>query len=305
MNRSSVSIIILNWNGYDVTRECLESLYQIDHDNYHIVLVDNGSHDGSVEKIRAEFGDLKLDILDLKKNLGFTGGNNEGIVFAKEKYNSDYYLLLNNDTTVEPNFLTEMLKTFDNNPKCYAVVPKIYFSHAPNVIWFAGGKISPVTGIVKHYGIDQQDTGKYDEGKTIEYMNGCCALISSASIESVGVLDNIFFANTEDVDYSMRIIKSGHTIEYNPKAVIYHKFNHTFKSNRGKWLAFYLTARNKILLQKKHYSSMKLPVFYLVFGVRWVLYLTVKLTISGDHKSVKAIYWGVNDGIRNRLRFVG
>jgi GT2 family glycosyltransferase len=304
-SRQLVSIVILNWNGYEVTRDCLNSLFSTSHENFNVVLVDNGSTDDSVELMSAEFKGHPVDILALEKNFGFTGGNNRGIDYARRKYDPDFYLLLNNDTIVTPGFLTNMLEMFVIHQDCYAAVPKIYYMEPPDLIWFAGGSISGITGISTAFGINQRDYGQYDDQIEISYMNGCCALISSAAIRNIGILDDDFFANSEDVDYSLRIAKAGFTIQYSPNAIIYHKVNYSFKKNKGKWLAFYLTSRNKVLMQRKHKSKLSFPLFFVVFAFRWILYLTVKLILTGQFRAARAIYWGVSDGFTKRLRFVG
>jgi GT2 family glycosyltransferase len=299
-----VAIIVLNWNGSPITIDCLKSLLQISYNNFKVILVDNGSNDNSLASFEA-FGHANLiDIVSLPENLGFTGGNIKGLEFCFSKYQPSYVLLLNNDTIVEKEFLSSMVHRIKSVPKCYAVVPKILYFDEPEKIWFAGGSISGLTGVVKHYGINQLDSGQYDVSRETSFMNGCCALISVEAIQKIGFLDNRFFANSEDVDYSLRITKSGHCIYYDSRAVVYHKVNYSFKANKGKWLAFYLAARGLVLLQKKHIQSPMIYVFYIAFFVRWVLYLTVKLLFLGDYKSILGIYRGTRDGMLNRLRFV-
>ncbi|MDQ6481562.1 glycosyltransferase family 2 protein [Dyadobacter sp. LHD-138] len=295
-----VCIIILNWNGYEVTKECLHSLYKINYANYKIILVDNGSVDGSVDKLRADFSDFPVDFVALDKNHGFTGGNNLGIKYAAEKYTPDYFLLLNNDTTVNESFLEIMVGTFSTNSKCYAVVPKIYYYDRPDILWYAGGGISKITGIVQHYGINKKDSPEYSIPKEVDFMNGCTALISKESVADLGILDEIFFANSEDADYSLRILNSDHIILYAPEAVIYHKVSHSFKSNKGKWFTFYMATRNIIFLQRKHLPGFLMPAFFLIFGIRWMGYLTIKLFFLRDFKSIKGIYVGLVDGFLNR-----
>ncbi|MBO9616379.1 MAG: glycosyltransferase family 2 protein [Dyadobacter sp.] len=296
-----ICIIILNWNGYQVTKDCIESLDNITYTNYKLILVDNGSADGSVESLKRDFPNHPhLDILPLDKNYGFTGGNNKGILYAKEKYAPEYYLLLNNDTTVDPTFLNVMQQQFAANPRCFAVVPKIFYYDRPQVLWYAGGGISRLTGVVEHYGINKTDSPKFNDSKSIDFMNGCSALISARAIEEIGILDERFFANSEDADYSLRILKSGHQIIYAADAIVYHKVSYSFKSNKGKWFTFYMATRNLILLQKKHLPLIMLPVFYSAFAMRWMFYLTLKLTYLKDSRSLKGIYLGFIDGSLNR-----
>ena len=298
-----INIIILNWNGFEMTRDCLNSLAQINYKNYKIILIDNGSHDGSVDKLKSQFTGSCLDIIALDINLGFTGGNNIGIEYCQNKYNPDYYLLLNNDTVVDKFFLKEMVDAFSIIPNCYAVVPKIYYYGDKSLIAYAGGHTYRLTGLVKQYGIKERDAAKYNSSRKITFMNGCCALLSKEAIKQLGVLDDRFFAYSEDTDYSIRILNSNHSILYAPKAIIYHKIGYSSELNKGKWFAFYLATRNIIFLQKKHLSKLLIPLFAIAFGVRWVLYLTIKLSLLRDFKSVKAIYQGITDGIMNRSRF--
>jgi GT2 family glycosyltransferase len=299
-----VAMLILNWNGYEVTKECLLSLRKVTCRDFRIILIDNGSNDHSVEKLKQDFTGDNIDFLPLDKNYGFTGGNNRGLEYAKQNYDPDYYLMLNNDTIADPLFLDKMLEQFALDEQCFAVVPKIYFYDRPTVFWFAGGSISRITGVVKHFGAYQKDTGQFDESGRTGFMNGCCALISKASAKELGFMDDRFFANSEDADYSLRILDSGHTIRYAHEAVIYHKVSHSFKSNRGKWLGFYLATRNLIQMQRKHLPVWKMPFFLLAFSVRWVAYLTVKLTLLRDFKSIRAVFVGIADGFSNRLRYV-
>ena len=126
---------------------------------------------------------------------------------------------------------------------------------------------------------------------------------SKEAIKEVGMLDNRFFAYSEDTDYSLRILNSNHVTLYAPKAIIYHKVGHSSETNKGKWFAFYLATRNVIFLQKKHLSNLLFPLFIVSFGIRWVLYMSIKLTLLGDFKSIKGIYWGIVDGVFNRSRF--
>jgi GT2 family glycosyltransferase len=300
-----VNIIILNWNGIEITLECINSLLRIKYHSFKIIVVDNGSADKSKEILLEQYSESNsIEIIALEKNIGFTGGNNLAIKYAKEKYNPDYYLLLNNDTIVDPLFLDYMVGTIEESFDNYAVVPKIFYYGDEKIINFAGGVISKLTGVAKHYGDNKEDSIKYNDKKETGFMNGCCALIRRQSINDIGILDDIFFANSEDSDYSLRILKAGKKIIYCPEAVIYHKANYSFKANKGKWFAFYLGTRNIILLQKKHLSFWLLPFFFFAFSIRWLAYMTLKLTLIGDFKSVAALYRGAYHGLINKISYV-
>lgn len=299
-----VCIIVLNWNGCEVSEPCLQSISQIDYDNYNVVLVDNGSIDGSGEKLKEKFNcNDKIHFLLLDKNYGFTGGNNIGIKYAVQKWNPSFVLLLNNDTIVNSNFLSIMVNAFADK-SCYAIVPKILCLDQPEKVLFAGGSVSKWTGNVKNYGYGKKDSEIFNIQQYTSFMNGCCALLSAECIQNIGLLDDRFFASSEDADYSLRILKSGHKIKYAPQSVIYHKVHYSFKANKGKWLTFYLGTRGIILLQKKHLPRKYLPIFISLFFIRWTLYLTFKLLMMKDLKSIKGLYVGFFDGITNKIRYV-
>ncbi|MBK7630774.1 MAG: glycosyltransferase family 2 protein [Ignavibacteriales bacterium] len=136
---SLVFIIIINWNGYNDTNECINSILKISYPNYEILLVDNGSDKNEYEKVISLKS--KATLIRSEKNLGFSGGNNLGIKYALD-CGADYLLLLNNDTIVEPNFLNPLLKVFEEEINVGIVAPQINYFNEPKKIWSAGGKIS-------------------------------------------------------------------------------------------------------------------------------------------------------------------
>lgn len=301
MNEFHICIIIINWNGYQVTRENLISIQKITYTNYRIILVDNGSVDDSARKLLKEFA--YIDIVELENNYGFTGGNNKGIEYAKKKYNPDYFLLLNNDTEVKIDFLDKLIRPFLTDETIYATVPKIYYYNNKNTIWYAGGKISRLSGIVTEFGRNKKDSASNSIQRKIGFMNGCAVLLSAKTINDIGLLDEMFFAYSEDTDYSIRIIKSGHSIVYVPESIVYHKVSHSFNSNNKEWFKYYLATRNIIFLQRKHLNKKMFPVFILWFSFRWLLYLYAKLIIINQFKSARFLGLGFYDGLTNTKRF--
>jgi GT2 family glycosyltransferase len=217
-----VAIILVNWNGKNDTLECLASLRKLDGPDVRVVVVDNGSSDGSVEAFRSAHP--WADIIALTENRRFAGGNNAGIAHALS-LGADYILLLNNDTFVAPDFVSQMLARFSSEPGCGMVAPKIYYATPPEVLWFTGGEISFWTGTMRHTGIREIDRGQYDTPRVIDYATGCCILTSRMIIEEVGVLDESFFIYGEDADWSMRVRNAGYRIMYEPRARVWHKLS--------------------------------------------------------------------------------
>jgi GT2 family glycosyltransferase len=217
MNSAKVTVIIVNWNGKAVTLDCLASLQQVRYPAMHVSVVDNGSSDGSVEAIRGQFP--AVEVLALGQNRRFAGGNNAGIQKALDA-GADFVLLLNNDTVVDPDFVTALVGRFQQEKRCGMVVPKIYYHQTPDLLWYAGGEISFWTGTMRHRGIREVDRGQYDSAVETGYATGCCILTSREVISRTGVLDESFFIYGEDADWSMRIRRAGYRILYNPGACL-------------------------------------------------------------------------------------
>ena len=222
MIEPSVYIILVNWNGKTVTLECLDSLATSAYKKFKIVVVDNASSDGSVLAMREAHPEAI--VLEQKENLRFAGGNNVGMKYALE-HGAELLCLLNNDTTVDKDFLTHLVSRIQSDKKIGMVAPKIYYHGEPNRIWFAGGEISMWTGTMKHTGIREEDKGQYDTSKEIDYTTGCCILTKREIVEKIGMLDESFFMYTEDADWSMRMRRAGYTIVYEPKAKVWHKLS--------------------------------------------------------------------------------
>ncbi len=262
-----VYIIILNYNGWRDTIECLESVYRNSYPNYRVIVIENGSQDGSAEKIGEWIKKSKLVpacfkqgqepvIIDIEKNLGFAGGNNVGILHAL-KNDADYMLLLNNDTVVEKGFLKELVKiTKDNDAGI--IGGKIYYYGAcgersesnRNKIWYKGGRLNWLFGGGTHYG-----KGKYEKDKNegiyeVTFITGCMMLIKKSTVERIGLLEESYFLYCEDTDYCARALKNHIKMAVNLSSVIYHKENSTL----GGWKPahIYYLIRNRFIFMKRH-----------------------------------------------------
>ena len=263
MPHPKVTIIILNWNGKEDTIECRESLKHITYPNYEILLVDNGSTDGSVECFRERYPGM--EIIETGENLGFAEGNNVGIRRAMDE-GADYVLLLNNDTVVDPEFLGELVKVAESDLKIGIVGPKIYYydyGGRKDVIWFAGGKINWWWGIKYHLGRGIPDFGQFNETSNSDFISGCCFLIKSEIIHKIGLLDDIYFCYSEDADWSIRAKKAAYNVIYVPQSIIWHKISKS--AGYGSPLMVYYETRNTILFVKKNYTYSHYIIFLILF----------------------------------------
>jgi len=257
MQQKNIYIIVLNWNGKDDTIECVRSLQKINYDNYKIIVVDNGSEDNSVSEIERLFPAVK--IIKNKKNLGFAGGNNVGIRYAVEN-KADYVLLINNDTTVGENFLSELVEIGESDKRIGALGSKICFHSEPNRIWFAGGKVNWLKNKGTHIGLDEIDTGQYNKISEVDYLTGCCLLIRRGVIEKIGVLAEDYFLYYEDTDFSARIKNAGYRIMYIPKSKIYHKISRSIKPGSPGYIYYHV--RNGLVMAKRNGSLLNRIVIY-------------------------------------------
>ncbi|HEX7343310.1 MAG TPA: glycosyltransferase family 2 protein [bacterium] len=258
-NAPSVAIIVVNWNRREDALACLESLAKIAYPNSRIILVDNGSTDGSVQAVRERFA--KVQVIALPDNRRFAGGNNAGLRDVLQK-GDDFALLLNNDTTVEPDFLNHLIAAVQEDSRIGLVAPKILYSARPEVIWFAGGVIKPAWGYVRHIGLRQTDDGRFDQPCDVSYLTGCCLLIRRDALQKVGLLDEGFYLYSEDADYCLRVTHVGYRLLYEPKSRIYHKVSSSTGGayNLRKWKQRYISL---FRLVRKHTPLFTWPLFFL------------------------------------------
>jgi len=243
----AVSIVILNWNGYRDTIECIESLKKVNYGNYQILVVDNGSTDDSAKMIRSKFPDLTL--VENEKNLGFAGGNNVGMQCAL-KSGAKYVLLLNQDTVVDSNFLRELVNVGESDSQVGAVQSKILKRENPGLIDSLGQVWFPVRG-PKDFEIGQPDQSP---PATVHEIFGACAaavLLRREVLLKVGLFDELFFCLFEDVDLSWRIRLAKYRIVLAPKSIVYHK--RRLSEGLGSKSRYY-AKRNQLYLVTKYYS---------------------------------------------------
>lgn len=248
-----VSIVLLNLNGYNDSRDCLQSLEQLDYENFEVIMVDNGSSDHSATRLAQEFPDVTL--LRSQQNLGFTGGNNLGMEMAL-RHDAAYVLLLNNDTVVEPAFLTFLVKVGETDPKIGIIGPKIYYASDPKRIWYAGGRVK--YGACHHRGIGELDNdGEFSHVEDTGFISGCALLVKSIVLREVGLLDDKLFVYHEDTDFCMRARKAGYRCVFVPDALIWHKISRTCGHESA--FTLYLSTRNQLTWVANHVAPPYKP----------------------------------------------
>lgn len=294
MPKSSVAIIIVNWNTYSYSRSCLEQLFKLSYEWYEVFLVDNGSDDGSGEMLRREFPNVNH--VQNHQNLGFTGGNNAGISLALSS-GFDYIFLLNNDTYFDKDFLNPLVKFLDHNPEVGAVQPLIYEKNEPKKVWHAGGTFGTFTGSTASIKEEVNLTTPYES----EWLTGCAFMIRRSVIIDIGSLNLTFFAYFEDVDWSFRIKSYGKRLFIVPGSILYHEVSGSTKAKAKTRegvlspLSHYLNCRNQLLLLKSHRKRINRLTAWPFQLLKFSMYFTYFI-LKFRFKKLNASFDGVKHG---------
>lgn len=214
LEEPAVGIMLLNWNGWEDTLRCLDSLKNINYRNFTVLLVDNGSTDGSVDRIREAYPELL--IIENKKNLGFAAGNNVGI---KRFVNSecDYIWLLNTDAVVEENTLSELVASAELDGGAAAVGAVVYHMDSPGKVQAWGGaRVNMLFGCFRHHKHPVQP-------RRLSYLVGASMLCRAEALIKEGMFDEGFFLTWEDVDLCFRFRKAGWRLRVAPLAHVWHR----------------------------------------------------------------------------------
>ncbi|MCK5413515.1 MAG: glycosyltransferase family 2 protein [Candidatus Pacebacteria bacterium] len=288
--QKKVYIILLNWNNEEDTIECVESLKKINYNDYKIIVVDNGSEEESISKIENKYPDLF--IIKNKNNLGFAGGNNVGIKYAINN-DADYVLLINNDTTVDENFLAELVKVGEADKGNGLIGSKIYFYSEKNRIWFAGGKVNWLKNKGTHIGLDEIDKKQYDKIKEVDYLTGCCLLVKKEVIEKIGVLEEDYFLYYEDTDFSLRAQNVGYKCVYVPESKIYHKISRSTKPGSASYIYYHV--RNGLVMAKRTGSFLNKIILYPYCLILFLKQIIKIIFMPKKRPWAKAVLAGLKD----------
>lgn len=257
----TICVIVVNWNNAEDTMRCLESLSKVSFPDFKTIVVDNGSTDGSTERIRKRYPGRGL--LELEENIGFGGGCNAGHEQAVRE-GAEYVVFLNNDTVVDPGFLEPLITPFRRKGDVAITVPRIYFMNYPERIWYAGGTVNLLTGRVVHRGIRNKDGKRFEVSGETDYATGCCLAMRASDFTRTGGFDRRFSMYGEDVDLSLRTKASGKKILYVPESKVWHKVS---ASGGGELDLLKLWRKNLSLLRllAKHRAGFGI-VFYLLLA---------------------------------------
>jgi GT2 family glycosyltransferase len=256
----SVSVVIPHFNGVPILDACLKSLGQCDASEIEIIVVDNGSSDNSIAHIEAHYPHVR--IFANKTNRGFAGGVNDGILQA----NGNYILILNNDTTHEPNWISPLVTAMESDDTIAAVQPKLLSAKNPDTFDYSGA----AGGLMDRFGFPfalgriftnmEKDTGQYNTPTDIFWASGTALLVRKTALDVVGLLDEDFFAHMEEIDLCWRFKNHGYKIINEPKSIVYHHSGWTLPPD--KYLKKYLNHRNNLVMLLKNLPATALVTMF-------------------------------------------
>ena len=264
-----ITVIIPHYNGFDILRDCLQSLYKNTFTDFITLVIDNGSTDDSQTSIKSEFPQVQL--IENQENLGYAGGCNQGI----KKSVTPFVLLLNNDTVMPDNFLSEMLQAIEKDEKIAMVQPKILSIQNKDKFDYsgaAGGELD-IFGYPfargRIFDEVEQDLHQYDAiDENCFWTSGCALLIRKSVIDEIGDLDKDFFAHQEEIDLNWRAQLAGYRNIITTKTFIYHYSGYTLRNDNQRKM--FLNHRNNLIMMIKNYSWQSLVV---IFPLRIILEL--------------------------------
>ncbi len=291
----SVGMVVVNYNGAAFVDEFARSLAEVDYPNLRVVVVDNGSQDGSAEVIESARPDAVL--LRCPENLGTAGGNNAGFRYCLEQ-GFDYVLVLNNDTVVTADFLGKLVATADERT---VVVPKILYYYDHGIISTHAGDFDWRWGRFRNTFHGKPDGPAASQPRDLQTASFCCALVPTRALREVGLLDERFFMYYEETDWLRQALDRGFRLRYNPEAVIYHMES---GSSGGGWMTpfkQYYATRNRLYLIRKHQRSRFWFALFTVYFLAGRLPYLALYTLRRRGRMLRALLLGVWDYYRGRM----
>ncbi|MBM3329174.1 MAG: glycosyltransferase family 2 protein [Calditrichaeota bacterium] len=290
-----IAAVIANWNQKDLTLAAVESLFQDGWSNLLVIVIDNGSKDGSVTAISERFPAVRQIVNP--GNFGFAKANNQGFELALSS-GAEFIFLLNNDAAVASGTLGELHRYLDKHPRCGAVAPYIFYAGTGDLIWFGGGVADLTWGRIGHLAIRQRFNPILHGEVLCGYLTGCAYLVRSRLIVELGGFDPVFGLYSEDVDLSIRHRNAGWELWAIPSARVDHKVSVSAGGPGSPLKAFHLARSTTILM--KRYLSPRSWLLLIPAGAVGAFANSLRLIVIGKASSVPAFFQGLWSGLTGR-----
>lgn len=297
--KSQVWAIVLNWNNYYDICECIESIHQSTIQVAKILLVDNGSNDGSIERLKNKYlNDPNIHIICNESNFGFARGVNVGVQYALNQ-GAKLIMLVNNDAIIDSACIQELTRAIELNPKVGIVGPRIFYYSDPTRVWQGGGHYSRLkTGVICPEKSKDEMFCLINK-RYVTFLTGCVVLIRRQVFEEVGLFDEKYYFYGEDVDFCLRASKAGFKLLYVPSAKAWHKIKAISKDRTSPFTLYHL-ARSRIIVLRKNFPSSYFLYGLIIHFLAYTPFRVVQI-INGTRslKSLFAWFQGTWAGIRS------
>lgn len=299
-----IAIVLVDWNGVEVTRNCLDSLKKLMPSplySVEILLVDNASSTPVKALLQDEYPHVHY--FRNESNLGFTGGNNEGIRHAIYR-KADYILLLNNDTTVKPDFLQHLFDFMEVHPEAGAVQPRIFFEHERSLLWNGGNGFLDLFGHTHVYGYRKKSAPKYEQSRKQPWLTACAMMLNLSQIkdECLVLMNEKYFTNYEDVELSFRIRRAGFKLYYVPDSIVYHIAGYSTNTRKKNKEGFvhpfmvYMNSRNRLFVIREFSPWYFIPTIFL-FHLTYYSLLLIYFLLRNRRQKFKKVLESIRDGL--------
>lgn len=258
-----VIVSVLNFNGKEILSDCLSSMLALEHSNFKVIMVDNGSTDNSKEFVEKEFPSVL--VIRTEKNLGYSGGMNLGLKYAFDECNADYCLYVNNDTKIDKYALSYLIDAAESlkNQKAGFLTGKVYYMDNPDILQTVGISAHPFLWYKGAIGDGEKDQGQYEKIEERIFLDDIYMLVKREVYKDVGGFDEAFFCHSEEIDWQARAKSKGWKFYYVPGAKIWHK--HSYTIGPGSPRSVYFAIRSRVLAIYRNKGFL--------FFIRFLIYL--------------------------------
>lgn len=293
---SRVTTVMVSWGSKDQTLQSLQSLERLSYP-VRIIIVDNGSNNGLNEDVASRFP--RSELIMLPRNIGFGAACNIAISQALKDEDCEYIFILNNDTIVHPDAVSELLRAAEHQPRVGILGPKIYYIDNPQVIWYAGARQRWGVLAATDTGRGKVDWGQFNTVREVDFVFGAAMFVRRTVFEKIGLFDEHFFLYLEDLDFCLRARAAGFSLLFVPQALVWHKGSASLAHNPS--MRRYYLVKSTLYFLKKYTT---LPTSPLVFIFWSLVSLRAILTdlVNGDWDIIKSHLKGFADGLSQILK---
>jgi GT2 family glycosyltransferase len=291
----------INWNKYDDTVACVQSLRTSEYPLARILVLDNGSTDGSGERLERELRGPDLEVLRNPRNQGFAGGMNACLREALAS-GADLVFVVNNDTEVDPSCVRLLVEALDADPGAVVAGPAIFFHAQPDRVWQGGGAFSYWRAGLSVPGKGRRAGDLPERAERVSFLTWCAVLVSRRALEGVGFLDPDYYFYVEDVDFGLRVREAGMYMVFEPRARVWHKIGDVARDRTSPFVLYHI-GRSSTLLFRQRFRG---PYAWYGIALQYLLYtphrLWQMLRGGAPVRSYGAWFQGLLDGAQRELR---